>query len=743
MKKYLMTVMAAVTLGGVYAGCSKDADLEGAKSIEDTIIQTYENAFITRFGQPAADQTWGFGEDVATTRGVNANGNMWASEEGGNWKVPTQLTEEQKEVVRQYFQQVRDPDYIDPQWTDYFIQQVYKGGTKCKNNGDNNSQTTEKYQSANNGWVVGSDHMDHLAACNDDGSIKDHIYNYNNGTCSTYGNILNTEGVLYYDVSGDYHPDKIQLMVGSTTKKFGYFNSDGSLGHTEYTGLVGWETIKDWANTNLGAHVGDCLDDGWNRSFMGFDFEQVVGNDVYAKDGNNILYAKCNEAPENPQYLWLGASETDITGDFNDKWGGEYNNKIYTGPQWSGLVDHVNGSWSSYGKLVLEFTEATGSNSQILIQRGEGKDPYYLQIPQNTTKIEFDLTANNMDLSYVSNVALQPADANGGTFKISKIYLEEKNSGVEYYGSNYLLLNEEKIPYLIADQNTYCGDFYEYTSDDDVKIRKQYNGSEVVCLNWKKLYDERLSQGWLPVYNSNMKKWVKVHGGADHYYSDWIVTLTKAEKADGGGDGGGGGDIPADFVCRIIVEDLTVGESSDFDFNDVVFDVCKNGDLIIRAIGGELPLYIGTSTVASAKEVHQACLGSVPGNTNQGKNSHLFMRNTGWKSSGDGKVYEGIDYDKELGRIKVSGTYNSKADAQKIKIWVHKNGSDIELVAPRGKVASKVCVGPDYKWCAERQDIDEKYHKDGVKLFHQYVIGAEGYGDDWANGNAWYQKINP
>ena len=61
-----MTVMAAVALGGMFTGCSKDADLSGGQnSAEFNIVQNYENAFITRFGQPHPNQTWGFGESVA------------------------------------------------------------------------------------------------------------------------------------------------------------------------------------------------------------------------------------------------------------------------------------------------------------------------------------------------------------------------------------------------------------------------------------------------------------------------------------------------------------------------------------------------------------------------------------------------------------------------------------------------------------------------------------------------------
>ena len=611
MKKYLMTVMAAVALGGMFTGCTKDADLSGGQnSAEFNIVQNYEKAFITRFGQPAANQTWGFGESVAKTRTAYTNGNMWADQ---GYRVPPQLKTEQKDIVRQYFQQVTPIGYKDPEWTNYFIQHVYKGGTNTAG-----SMSTEKYKSANNGEVVGSNHMDHLAAVFPDGT-KDHINNYNNAVCSTYGNVKDSEGVTYRDSQNGYHPDEIQLMLNSTTNKFGYFNSDGSLGHTEYTGLVSWETIRDWANKK--GLNGDCLADGWNRSFMGFDFEQVVGDDVFAKDNNgNFLYAD------------------------------------YSGPATDGRI------WD--GEKVI-----------------------------------------NTITGYDNNWA--------------PIYAE---------GYEVLKYNGKPVHYLMADQNQYCGDFEDLGNDDAIIIEVPGYGK---CLDMT-VINGLLSQNYLPVNNGGKKKWVKVHGGADGYYSDWIVTLTEAK--------GGTTPPPSDpnIVCRIIVEDLTVGESSDFDFNDVVFDVCKDGTLIIRAIGGELPIYIGAE---GANEVHAACRVTL-GDTNKGANSHMMMRNTGWASSGVGKNNVAIDYNAALGYINLGGTFNSKEDAKNIGIWVHKNGTNIRLQAPVGKVASMICVGQDYKWCAERQDIDDKYHKDGVKLFHQYVIGDPNYGDDWEHNNAWYQKLD-
>ena len=74
----------------------------------------YEAAFVSRFGQPASNQSWGFsdfskGTAKAVTRWANTNANMWA---GGGWDVPAVLTNAQKDIVRQYFQQNKKPEYF-------------------------------------------------------------------------------------------------------------------------------------------------------------------------------------------------------------------------------------------------------------------------------------------------------------------------------------------------------------------------------------------------------------------------------------------------------------------------------------------------------------------------------------------------------------------------------------------------------------------------------------------------------
>ena len=176
---------------------------------------------------------------------------------------------------------------------------------------------------------------------------------------------------------------------------------------------------------------------------------------------------------------------------------------------------------------------------------------------------------------------------------------------------------------------------------------------------------------------------------------------------------------PEGFVCRIIAEDLTVSDNSDFDFNDVVFDVYWSGGVTtirLLAAGGELPLYIGS--VDDAHEVHKLF----------GFSDSYPLINTNWKN---GKTANPVDFT-------ISGSYPDRTACKNIPVYVTKKGENILLKADQGKVASKVCVGRDYEWCDERLDIDKKFRaKDGTKLFQQYVIGK--LGDDWDNNKAWYQ----
>ena len=87
MKKYLMTGVAALAICAAFTSCSKGEELYDQGAIDqmatESIIKTYNETFIKVFGQPSANQDWGFGS--AGTRGggtraasANTDGEHWA-----------------------------------------------------------------------------------------------------------------------------------------------------------------------------------------------------------------------------------------------------------------------------------------------------------------------------------------------------------------------------------------------------------------------------------------------------------------------------------------------------------------------------------------------------------------------------------------------------------------------------------------------------------------------------------------
>lgn len=180
---------------------------------------------------------------------------------------------------------------------------------------------------------------------------------------------------------------------------------------------------------------------------------------------------------------------------------------------------------------------------------------------------------------------------------------------------------------------------------------------------------------------------------------DYTIAKTNCSPGFGGGD---------DFapVIRVMGEDLSATEKSDFDFNDVVFDVqwIDGGAKIrINAAGGTLPLTIGGTTGEDGVEVHAAFQAVNPGKTITTKT----MINTA-----DGRKNE---YERPI--IELKGDFinptTKQPDANKIKLFVYKDTKEFkgwaEMTAYKGKPAAKFGVDPGVDWCEERLPIENKY----------------------------------
>ena len=146
-------------------------------------------------------------------------------------------------------------------------------------------------------------------------------------------------------------------------------------------------------------------------------------------------------------------------------------------------------------------------------------------------------------------------------------------------------------------------------------------------------------------------------------------------------------DIDLTPDVRIIAEDLSASESSDFDFNDVVFDVTFTSNttatITLQAAGGTLPL-----TVAG-QEVHQ-----------------LF----GVGTSVMVNTYENRKSEKAPVSFDITGIDKTKR-GRDIQIMVQKNDQWYPLEAHAGVPAAKIAVKPTYEWCDEFESIEVRYPK--------------------------------
>ena len=751
-KKYLFAGAVALFAGVALTSCSHDYD-DGIPEGSSLVIEKYNRIFIETFGQPAANQDWGFGESgteaarrmtrSGNTSGdytpwpythgyedasgkliasANMNHNQWGSTDlqsmpYGGWIVPDPLTEGQKLRVQKYFQANPNLSYQDPHYANFFVQQVYTGGTSAPTTG-------------NKEFTVGADGQGHKGMTLNQltvGQAVSHINDFNAGTCSS-SNVLNHEGIT--------QTDQITLMLNvDDTSCFGYHETSGSNTstnnqHNDKMALVSAAVIDAWAAAN--GNPGEAVVDKWNRSFMGFDYELLPESDIILDS-----YARLDAVPNlnNIPYAWDGTkvmtigavpanTETTKNDDFdlfpyfaNHASGGNgatcttENGKIVCNfPQYSSITfGQGNQDWSPYSKLVIEF-EASPINGTIM------NTPF----SANDTKVEVALN-NEHWWGDDQGPTISTNDGSTGTLKITSVKLIGKTiegqtyNASDYYNPTYLLGDgdADKIAFYSRNTNMYGGTVINLT-EEEMKITQDGK----TCLNLVK-FQQLKTDGYHPI-TTDLKTWAKWQAACDGYYSDWIVTLTKAQRLDEPEP-----EQPEEPDTwgewkRIICEDLSVNQASDFDFNDVVFDVRLNtahtkAQVKFLAAGGTLPLTVGwdgQGTNWNDYEVHNI-FGVSTGT----------MVNTKWKT-GVTKAYVTKTF---------TGSFSTYND---VKIMVLKGENWEVITAHTGWPASKILVNTTYQWCDEREDIGIKYNSvtSGCpKSFRDYVKDPSVKSD-------WYEK---
>lgn len=198
MKKYLMTGVAAIAFAATFTSCSK-TDLYDESKVEEQKVQStrdkYETNFVKRFGNIGKGQKWGFDNtpipQSASTRSHFKNKNQYRD----FLNVPNAPTENEINVVTQWFSTHESPATVNVNWSDFFVWQI--------------SSTAN-----------GKSHMDQLW-CGASKESMEHVNDFN------AGNNTNME-----------HVGPATYMWNSGTAEFAYQESLTNGTHTVYDHFV-------------------------------------------------------------------------------------------------------------------------------------------------------------------------------------------------------------------------------------------------------------------------------------------------------------------------------------------------------------------------------------------------------------------------------------------------------------------------------------------------------------------------
>ena len=199
----------------------------------------------------------------------------------------------------------------------------------------------------------------------------------------------------------------------------------------------------------------------------------------------------------------------------------------------------------------------------------------------------------------------------------------------------------------------------------------------------------------------------------DGYYSNWILKISPAYPPT---------TPDPEYTTetkRVMCEDL--GNTYDFDFNDLVFDVYYTykdktnitAHITLQAVGGTLPIYIGTDTADPTKELHYRMLG-------QASSSPINV------AASNGVTHSPVSFTMSATStdpndiIICVGTSDNKATDKITILPVSGRGSSL---APQ-----KICVPTSTKWLKENMQIEQGYPR-----FDEWVKEPIKEAEVWSN----------
>ena len=740
MKKYLITSAAALALCGLITSCSHDID---GLTPEESVAATYEKAFITAFGQPAPDQTWGFGTSAASSRAMTRAANM-----------PSTPTFRDGNKVG---------DEIVPPISKPAKPSVYNTVAEAKAAGVDVIDARGQELNADHNktyWVNSGTKLWQLDGRNNITVYVDDDMTFNMGFSANRNTLVITEG------------KKVKL---------GYINENVTVylaprAELEITADITFNNNWDWKNENKD----DVLYLSKSSKLTG-NFSMTITNGYKVCNDGGTISTKNLILDNEDSELWNNGTIT-VTEElfFNNQMSHLYNapnNKITARTLRLINNEHLlynDGTVNISGNITMTNNSAEIINNDSLLCAGNfdmtaggafhnvgnatvtgttyiyNTNSRWMNDGHYTTGTFDDQNCeqvfNNCYMTVTGTFNLgKPAATNGHSFfvlnggegnNISGAYV--KCNEFIYGGNTDLWLgNKSFIEVTNKFKNTNINSGFEVHGP----VSGSYAVIKATSFTQEGTYIKYIGNLFIDTpshFDTGYVKETSVQGNC--WGDNCPVSIPKTECNPGYNT-----DIePEGDVVRVVAEDLTASAGNDFDFNDVVFDVeLKDNNVVyvyVRAAGGTLPLYLGEDD--EAVEVHGLF----------GKDTNIMI-NTGAEAKGyanskDGLAPKGISLRNPLAGQADATNVRQVAKAIKVTVIKNVNGTSTPCVlkAEQGEATAKLCVGTDYQYTeggvtypclTERTDIKGQFkylpennhpHK-GEGKFPLYVQGI--FGDNW------------
>ena len=702
MKKYLMTGIAALGMGSLFTSCGPDMSVYNVSQSEQ-VLQKYEQSFVQAFGEPAWDQTWGFGSStVAGTRGMTRSVGTYADYKGS--LTPEESYQDQNDnwqwKTRPYtFPSDCDASNFTP---DLDGVKSYKEIADAANQGG--------------GFATGICYIDenhtgkvHIWGGNERAKLyfKAGTYDFTNETFDLCQNadlfLLNGATLTLNNAAASTVKFNIYIasgakLIANGTDGLRLDNGAKVYNHGEI------ETTKCEVNTTS----------------MLYNVGTLTASDVIWVANNYSIIV-------NDGTMTSGNS-TDNNGALKTLGSGRFQNNAEVTVYGKTIVNSNDNMWVNNGHYKTQYFEYTATSSSVINNcLLEVTEDFLMNISDGSGDFKVDAGGGVLTKNFYGGGVY--GSYNGGPYKITmgsgsvfkvtnEAHLNALGSGIatahygfEGVGDDYAVFQAKKVSKDGKGHGNvaYTGNIYVSAEEHFAQESEGYSdGSSAI------IFANGCSEAniYAPGFQSGTP--------------DITINTTPCNP----GFSGGGGVQPVTETIRVIAEDLSASQRSDFDFNDVVCDVywtytpgsakeAQTVKVIVRAAGGELPIFIGN--VDNKLEIHK--LFENVNDKSRGITSKTMMNTyTGnhYYYKPDGSVNENAYICPEV--LVENNWWNGssiQSIAKSIKIYVQKSGTPYELTAEKGEAACKIAVGTDYEWCDEREDINEKYNGN----FEKYVKG--------------------